>query len=400
MGMKVVHLASQRSGGAGIAAFRLHTALRQSGVDSIFAAHYCETNDEAGTLQIPSRYLRFYERALIKLNRPATRQQKHQRQMEQLGADVFYSSLESDHDLLSIPEIARADRLHLHWTAGLLDWPSFFSNVKQPLTWTFHDQQTYLGGFHYEIDMQRASEALRQHNVVVMARQKQLLALRSNLVCVSPSTWMMQQAQQSDALARHRHEHIPYCLDTGIFRPLDQGFARDALGLPRSGKLLAFIAENLSDYRKGGDLLHEALQRKVLPAGWSLALAGKGQMPNSNYATYPLGSIADERLMALLYNAADGFVLPSRQDNLPNVIIESLCCGTPVISFATGGIPDMVTDGQNGVLAPMVTADSLAEALTRFQELTFDREAIATEAHRRYAPALAASRYQQIYQGS
>src|SRR5690606_16401989 len=82
--------------------------------------------------------------------------------------------------------------------------------------------------------------------------------------------------------------------------------------------------------------------------------------------TIHLGKINDERLMALLYSAADVFVLPSREDNLPNVLLESTACGTPVIAFETGGIPEVINTGFNGILTHEISVSSLRDAITQY----------------------------------
>ncbi|MBT1712621.1 glycosyltransferase, partial [Fulvivirgaceae bacterium PWU5] len=70
----------------------------------------------------------------------------------------------------------------------------------------------------------------------------------------------------------------------------------------------------------------------------------------SGFVVHNFGFVSDEHKKALIYSAADVYVLPTLADNLPNVVIESLMCGTPVIGFKTGGVPDMIKHGHNGIL--------------------------------------------------
>lgn len=69
------------------------------------------------------------------------------------------------------------------------------------------------------------------------------------------------------------------------------------------------------------------------------------------------------RTLVELYSAAHLFVIPSLQDNLPNTILESMFCGTPVVGFRTGGIPEMIDHKINGYLADFKSSSDLAEGI-------------------------------------
>jgi glycosyltransferase involved in cell wall biosynthesis len=74
--------------------------------------------------------------------------------------------------------------------------------------------------------------------------------------------------------------------------------------------------------------------------------------PDMGLRTNYRGSLHDEVSLALLYSAADVFVAPSIQDNLPNVVMEALACGTPTVAFDLGGMPDLIDHRQNGYWPP------------------------------------------------
>jgi glycosyltransferase involved in cell wall biosynthesis len=67
--------------------------------------------------------------------------------------------------------------------------------------------------------------------------------------------------------------------------------------------------------------------------------------------------------LALLYSAADVFICPSREDNLPNMVAEALACATPCVAFAVNGIPEMIDHQQNGFLAQPFAVDELAAGI-------------------------------------
>lgn len=87
------------------------------------------------------------------------------------------------------------------------------------------------------------------------------------------------------------------------------------------------------------------------------------EMPEFPFKTTFLGTISNDEHLAKCYSAADAFITPSLEDNLPNTVMESLACATPVIAFTTGGIPDMVKHMQNGYLAKYENAEDLANGI-------------------------------------
>ena len=86
-------------------------------------------------------------------------------------------------------------------------------------------------------------------------------------------------------------------------------------------------------------------------------------VPDFPFKTSFLGTINDDEKLALCYAAADAFLIPSLEDNLPYTVMESLSCGTPVIAFTTGGIPDMVKHEHNGYLAEYRSSESFADGM-------------------------------------
>jgi glycosyltransferase involved in cell wall biosynthesis len=184
---------------------------------------------------------------------------------------------------------------------------------------------------------------------------------------VSPSRAFAKLAAGSGLLQDCRVEHIPNCIDTKIFRPLDKAQARELLGLPRDGHILLFGAvDGSGDRRKGFDLLCRALsivfasgRKDILPVVFGTSGSDTGLPLPMHF----LGRLHDNLTLALAYSAADVFVCPSRQDNLPNTVLESLACGTPAAAFSIGGIPDMIEHGLNGCLAAPEDTTDLATGI-------------------------------------
>ena len=78
---------------------------------------------------------------------------------------------------------------------------------------------------------------------------------------------------------------------------------------------------------------------------------------------FPLGYVSEEKRIVNIYNAADVFVLPSLEDNLPNTIMEAMACGVPCVGFKVGGIPEMIDHMRNGCVAKFRDSDDLAKGM-------------------------------------
>lgn len=173
----------------------------------------------------------------------------------------------------------------------------------------------------------------------------------------APSKWL---AELTHKIMGFKCAHLPNPIDLDVFCPGDQAEARRRLGLPEKGVVVLAGADSLQDPRKGFDLLMAAWER-LRPQGGTLALFGRhGEArPGQVY----LGNLSTDEQLAAAYRATDLYVHPARMENAPCTIQESLACGTPVLAFAVGGIPEMVVPGQTGFLVSEVASNPLREAL-------------------------------------
>jgi glycosyltransferase involved in cell wall biosynthesis len=274
-----------------------------------------------------------------------------------------------------------ADIVHLHWTnAGFLSVADIGA-IRQPVVWTLHDMWAFTGGCQYDANCGRYAVGCGSCPLLGGNRQTDLSRRRfaakrrhwagRNITVVAPSRWLAREARRSPVLEGMRIEVIRNGLDTTRFKPLDRQFAREALGLPRDGRLVLFGAMNADgDPRKGYDLLQQAL---ALLADSSddakqIALVVFGssavrEETTGRFRTFHVGHLNDEISLALLYAACDVFAAPSRQDNLPNTVAEALACGTPCVAFDIGGMPDMIEHRCNGYLAQPFEPDDFARGI-------------------------------------
>jgi glycosyltransferase involved in cell wall biosynthesis len=133
-----------------------------------------------------------------------------------------------------------------------------------------------------------------------------------------------------------------------------------------------------------------------------LVSVGTGQPPMTGcIPCLHLGHVNNDRWLSLIYSAADVFVIPSLQDNLPNTVLESMACGTPVIGFAVGGISDMIRDGRTGLLVPPQDVAGLRNAMVRLIRDSSARVSMSEESRRiavdEYSRELQVQRYSELY---
>lgn len=328
------------------------------------------------------------------------------------GLDYF-SFPETNYDITKTNLYKSADIINLHWVADFLDWKTFFKKNTKPVVWTLHDENPYLGGEHYNekyfgiddggLPIERVysdfekKEISRQLNY-----KKEILKNISNIHIVSPSLWLLNSSKNSELFSKYPHYYIPYGYPVDVFKPYNKSFCREVLGIPIDKRVILFVSDSIKNSRKGFGYLKKAFEdiSNEYKNDLFLCAVGSNLEVNLNENIIELGRINDEKLMAMVYSASDLFVIPSLYDNLPNTMIESLLCGTPVIGFNIGGIPDVVIDQKTGYLCPEISVQSLKETIEKFliNPDIFDREKIAAISKSKYASNIQAKNYIELYQ--
>lgn len=405
---------SQRTGGAAVAASRLFKALRQAGVEASFLVRnrvssatgvHAAGNDS--WVSKKKRQMQFlWERLTIFCCNKGSRKNLFQLSIANTGMDI------SSH-----PQVKEADILHLHWiNQGFLSLKEIkrLLDLGKPIVWTMHDLWPATGICHYP-DTCRKYE--RECSKCPMLEEKPLWDLAQNvfkkkqsldlslITFVGCSRWITEQARSSALLQHARFHAIPNPIDQQVFHPVDKVGVRKTLDLPLDKYLILFAAAKLSDERKGAQYLLEACRilknSTTLPI--EIVLMGSSSEELINAFPFPvreLGYISEDQKMVMAYAGADLFVTPSLEDNLPNTIMEAMACGTPCVSFATGGIPEMIDHRKNGYIARHKDAEDLANGIVwvlENKEQQHLSRACLEKVDSHYSEAIVANQYINLY---
>lgn len=407
--MKIIQVSTTALGGAGIAAYRLHKGLRLLGADSWMLVNKKSQGDDR--IICPSNY---QDKLLAHLS---PRLDKIPGHFSTLPMAMISSSWMPNRLVTRINDQA-PDVVNLHWVNHGFMRIESLPKIDWPVVWTLHDMWAFSGGEHYVGASQRYKEGYSAANRPstetgldvnrwIWKRKKKSWSRIENMVIVTPSKWLARCAGESYLFKDHRIEVLPNGVDHERFHPMEHETARNILGLPLDKKLILFGAgSSTSDKRKGFHLLVDALKRLELdthPDDYQLVVFGASSGENSfSMKTHYLGTLRDEISMALVYAAADVFVAPSVEDNLPNTVLESLSCGTPVVSFDVGGMADMVSHKINGYLAHNFDIEELANGMLwvledkqRWRNLSVQARDTIVQS---FTLEISAARYLDLYQ--
>jgi glycosyltransferase involved in cell wall biosynthesis len=407
--MKVVLINfSDADGGAARATLRLHLALLIAGIDSVMVV--CKKETGLASVVGPSSKFR----KGLNLIRPS---------LDQLPLKVFYNqssqlfspSIVPGIDLEKLILDMKPDVLHLHWVNGGMMRVEELQKIKIPICWSLHDMWAFTGGCHYTGSCVKYKSTCNKCPALISGAKKDLSSIiqkkkiksyskKKNITVIGLSKWMADEAKESQIFANSVVVNLPNPIDTNTFSPINKSEARKLLGLPENKKLILFGAMSATqDRRKGWPELREAL--KNLPDS-SAELIIFGSSRSDDDYIYPLpvmflGSLHDDLSLKILYSACDVMVVPSRQENLANTIMEALACGLPVVGFDIGGNSDMVNHKVNGYLAEPYSSYDLARGISwvieheSHESLSLDARVTVLE---RFESQKVAAQYIELYQ--
>jgi glycosyltransferase involved in cell wall biosynthesis len=410
------------TGGAAIACRRLLKALRtHTDVQAQMLVQESKSGQE-GIIQLNNSwfakkkaFLRFVWERLYFLIYEKNKEVRFSFNPAKFGTDISDNQYVTDSDIV-----------HLHWiNFGFLSIDSLrkLAQTNKPIVWTLHDMWAFTGGCHHSRDCENYQKScgnceqfLKNPSSTDLSNQiwqeKMDVFSKANLTIITCSEWLGNRASKSSLFQNVRVEAIPNPIDIEVFRPIDKKVARKKFNLDEDKKYILFAAMRVDAVGKGFAYFQEALlviSNQLLVKGNSnsdIEILIFGQAQSSDFEELPfkvniLGRLSDLETIAHAYSAASVFVIPSLEENLPNTIMESMACGTPVVGFEVGGIPEMIEHKQTGYLAKYKSSENLAKGIywTLFDS---DYQVLANNSRQKvvdnYSEKVVAERYKKVYQ--
>jgi glycosyltransferase involved in cell wall biosynthesis len=355
-----VVLSLESSGSAGI---RLHMALLEAGIQSRLISlrySYVESNEIT--------YLGFKSRMVSRID-TYIQSFLFRNKLKQYGS---FSYPIFGTNIVRMDEVSKSDVIYLHWIlGGFLNISSLeaLAKIGKPIIFILHDMWSITGGCHHSFSCEKYKTMcsncqmfpVNRNNDLssrLFKKKAKLFSKYKNLYFVSPSKWLYDCARSSALLKEKQIFYIPNIIDGELFKPVDKKTARKILNLESKQTIIAFGAISVNNPIKGWDYLKKSLELLLEDKNFTdiliLVFGGgnKNQIENNlPFKVRHLGYLRDEYSMILAFSSADVFVIPSLADNQPTTVMESLACGTPVVGFKVGGIPDMIIHKENGYLA-------------------------------------------------
>ena len=293
--------------------------------------------------------------------------------------------------LISILSNIHPDLVHLHnihsHACNIQMLFDYLSKEKIKVVWTFHDCWSITGYCtHFEMAGCLKWRAgcyncpLKKHyswiidNSFKQYQIKKSLLSNQSFTIITPSKWMSEQVSQS-FLKSHPIKVINNGIDLDAFHPISGDF-REKNNI-RNEKIILGVS-SIWNKQKGLDVFISMAEK--LPPNYRIVLVGIEKKRDFPPAIIPIGRINNREQLAQLYSAADVFVNPTREDTFPTVNIEALACGTPVISFDSGGSSE-IPDSSCGSIVPKNDIESLVKESIRIcEEKPFSKEACQNRA--------------------
>lgn len=357
---------------------RLNKALKAKGLDSELVVNFLfRANPEVQNLS-KNFFSKFFAALGILLERITAK-------LFTKNLPIPFSFPVWGNDISGHQLVKSADIIHLHWINHAFLRPqdiAKLSGLNKPIVWTFHDSNAFTGGCHVRYDCDHFMKECGNCPILKYQgpddsshqiwKKKENAYSKLDITIIAPSRWMVESVKKSSIFGSANVVNIPNTLDTDVFKPTAKLEARAKLGLdPGKFILMSGFMPSRKDLHKGTPYLIEAIDlfiknHEVSTDSVELLVFGnrdEKNVPEFSIPTTFLGTISDDEKLALCYSAADVFLAPSLEDNLPNTVMESLACGTPLAAFTTGGIPDMVKHKYNGYLAEYRSSADLAAGI-------------------------------------
>ncbi|MBT8518758.1 glycosyltransferase [Polynucleobacter paneuropaeus] len=345
-------------------------------------------------------------------------------------SNTLFSGIEEGIDISEHPLIEWADVINIHWSTYFLSSSSMRAliDIGKPIILTMHDMRYVTGGCHYSARCTNYYSKCHSCPQVSTEIGKLMIADAynelfstfkgaNNLTITAPSEWLRDIAAKSPMFHGVDSYHIPNSISETFIASNNLTLSSDQqplLGAPKTPNSFLFVASGLSESRKGAIILLDALKslieqykKKLIKNKSRIALITLGLDGDIFNTLDPdfidvihKGYVQDEVEVMKIYGMAEYLILPTLDDNYPNVIIESLLSSTPVIAFDSGGCREVINKDNNfGVLVEDISSQGLASAMLDVLEngLIFDKLGVLEYVRDNNLPSIQADRYIKLF---
>lgn len=364
--MKIVHISTEAA--ENYAYVRLHYALLSKGVDSKFIV----LGEKEDLKEVYVLQNDLYNKSMGVLRGKI---EKYRLSKESFQYDSPFATGNTGYSLINHPLVQEADIIHIHWIRNILSISGIGELVKKgkKIVWTCHDSWAFTGGCYVRYGCTKYcrecgecpelySNKRKDLSYKVLKKKRKHWA-NNDMTFIAPSDWMKRNIQESHLFNKNKVYVIPNALDTDIYYRKKY---------EKENKInLLFGAADAKVYYKGFEYLVQLLKKMMdqdadATQKYCLNFVGTDKIDNPILNLFECkfwGRIAKQKEMAEIYSKTDAFICPTLDDNLPGMVMESMACETPVVAFATGGVPEMIEHKVNGYIAEYKNAEDLLNGL-------------------------------------
>lgn len=333
-----------------------------------------------------------------------------------LSEQVFlyrFLPIESKFILKTAGETA-PDIIHLHNIHGGYFQTDLLPKLTKiaPVVWTFHDMFPITGHCAHSFECEKWKTGcgncerldiypqIKKDRTNALWNYKNKIFNSADFTIVTPSLWLKKCVEQS--FLKNKNTCLIYNgIDLKTFKKADKAEARKALKLPEDKKIILFSADGgVKNLFKGGEFVFQAFEKlKNRNDILFLNIGGESGQKSENWQDF--GYVKNPKTMAKLYSAADLYLFPTLADNCPLTAIESLACGLPVVTFETGGVPEIVENGISGLVVEYKNGEELCSALEKLLDDDELREKMAENAvqtSKKFSSERMAIEYLRLYE--
>jgi glycosyltransferase involved in cell wall biosynthesis len=355
---------TDKKGGAAQVSWQIKKHLDSLGIaNSMFVRD--KYSDDKNVFRIPNRFPRLSK--ILKFI---------------LSDDISYSN--SDW-ILGTEEYRKADIVHCHNLHGYYFNLETFKKMcnEKKVVWTFHDMWPITSHCSYTFEIEKLKNGFfvcpsrKIHPPILFKNDEKLkqtkteIYKKSDFHIVTPSEWLLNLTKES--VLKDKNMTLIYNgVDKEIFFKKEKNWSRTFFNLPQDKKIALFLSVGgLKNPFKGGKYFKKVAKKMVNGENLIFLSVGgdhKNIFRKDNVIFIPKTQRKED--LATIYSACDFLINPTLADNCPLNVIESLSCGLPIISFKTGGVPELVTDGLNGFISKYKDEDSLLDCCAKMLDLS------------------------------